>query len=450
MDRNRDVAAGLRRAISGDAAGQADAGGFQWRARLFEEGVRPGLSRRLRGRQRERGVPQSMPDVHAWPVHLDGDGAERAIPFAMRRVIAQHIRQPAIVERSADRAGNVVGIEERTAAGVRRQHLGRVERHRPRRRARRQIPGVAERRARRHDRRHLVHDQPARIDGVDRDVGVVGGAGRAIDRLVHLFDAEVSAHHQRKAGRDPDQVLPSLDPREAMGDRLERCGAHLDPGFRDQVGHILRGSQQETAQAAGLVAHGAVERTVAGVGRVDPGRLPRRLFREHADQRRRIVGEVVEHPHRRRVEHVERDAILAADLSQDLDDLVTRLALVGQRRVDAIEEHDCHRAAGAPLGAVAVLAGRERGRASDDLVGVHGEKLDPLLLAFVVQREVVAGQAADRLAVLVVHDDADLDEPRVGAEGRRLGRSGGRLGERGGRRYGARHSDDRKCASHPV
>jgi hypothetical protein len=46
--------------------------------------------------------------------------------------------------------------------------------------------------------------------------------------------------------------------------------------------------------------------------------------------------------------------------------LVTRLALIGQRRVDAIEEHDGHRAAGAPLGTVAVLAGRERGGTSDD------------------------------------------------------------------------------------
>ncbi len=93
--------------------------------------------------------------------------------------------------------------------------------------------------------------------------------------------------------------------------------------------------------------------------------------------------------------------------------------------------------------------GASTGSASDGLVGVDGEQLDPLFLAFVVQREVAARQSGHRRAALVVDDDADFDETGVAAENRRdLRRRGGCLRERGGDEEAARQSGDREYATH--
>ena len=67
--------------------------------------------------RRCRQIALAMADLHAAPFDLDFDLTEAAVPFCVRRVVAEHVADTRIVDRPPHGAAQIVGVEVGAPAG---------------------------------------------------------------------------------------------------------------------------------------------------------------------------------------------------------------------------------------------------------------------------------------------------------------------------------------------
>ena len=137
------------------------------------------------------------------------------------------------------------------------------------------------------------------------------------------------------------------------------------------------------------------------------------------DERLGVAGEVLEdvQPTSQRVE---RHRCPGLDLLEEGQDLLPRVRLPGHRGVQAVEQDggDGRGAVGLPIETVAERAGRQ-GRRRGRGQGLRRERDDPLRTSAVGQDELLGLEIDHGPALLVLGDDAHLDDPRRDARRRR-------------------------------
>ena len=220
----------------------------------------------------------------------DLDLAELPVPLVVRRLVAEPVGHAGILGGLAEGAPEVVVVVERLSARSLRQGIHGGE-------------------ARAVGELHLLADggplrlvvggrhQPSRVHRVDRQVGAVEGPRRPVDLGPQVLRAGIGAPGQgdaiaadpdRKAARDPDEVLASRDPLQVIGDRHQRAegpqGAVLGVVL-DQVRLELVEPGREALQARAP----GVQGRPAGRG----GQLASVLL-EGPDERLGVAGEVLE------------------------------------------------------------------------------------------------------------------------------------------------------------
>jgi hypothetical protein len=349
------------------------------------------------------------------------------------------------VDGPANGAADIVRVVEWAPPGVLCQGLHGLDvgaRHRQRREDRWSPAWRSRKRA----------DKPARVDRIDRDVGVADGARRAADLAGHRLTSQPRIiNDQREPGGHPHEVLPALHAGEMVGDRFEGARGRLDPAHggvgRDDGGGFLQPGLGRVVER-GVSAGGDLRRLRFGSRQL--GRCVAAVPSQRAEERRRLAGEVVENADRVGFQYVERDTIVRPDRGQELHDVVARLDLVVPARVESIEQD--HRDAAAdpafePVGERRrAWIGTRRGHP----VGHDREDGNWLISAILGQPEVSGGQPGHRPPSSVPHDHAHLDESGRRAKHGALagGWSSRRLTGRRAGRKNAGQSDGSRDPSH--
>jgi hypothetical protein len=338
---------------------------------------------------------------------------------AFGRLEAEQVVAALVVEHAAERAVEVVRVEEREPARVHgkahdpRPHLepqfGRV----------RQVARHVRRGTDDLGRARTMGAQASGVQTVDHDRRPVGGVDHVAQPRPHLAVVALVVLQHEALGHE-DQRLPARHPRQRLHDRLERAqraesevdlarpvpsgqeavqaGSHDAvggrPGVRRRVGqHGCSGAAAGGHRAASgarignrrdrRLQHALVGRELLEVARAAPGAHDR----DQLARREPLVDQPVQRPARLHV------------------------ALEGQRE---IVDHDRHRArlrARRQHGRSARRTGRSRCRRALGAPGAHvAEVRDRALLPVLRDLEVVGREVDDLAPLLVGHDRVDLHE----------------------------------------
>ena len=126
-----------------------------------------------------------------------------------------------------------------------------------------------------------------------------------------------------------------------------------------------------------------------------------------------IASVVVQHA-QTTAQRIDADVIVRLDGLKKLDDLLLGVLLIGQFRIQGIEQNHGHgaRGAGLLLQVVSEHVGRKLDIGNrEDRVGLHLEEADLLRFAVIEDLEIGGFQIGNGLAA-AAHDRVDLDEAR--------------------------------------
>ena len=259
------------------------------------------------------------------------------------------------------------------------------------------------------------------------------------DVRAEVLPADAVVEDRGEQARDPDDVLAAADAGQSAAERLDRRDRRIDASIEKEALSVLVRPFDQAIEIR--IACGALVRQAILRRREIDRRRPHGPA-ERLDQRRYVTAEVVQHPDALVVHEVEAHLVGRAELLQEFDDVVLRLALLGPGRVEEVVENQRDAARGRALDTVGEQVGR---RLCARRVGGGGTALaveegDRRRLAILEHLEVARRESLDRPPPLIVDDDAYAHEPRIAAK---RGRSVGLL-----RRAAKHHREERRQQEH--
>ena len=179
-----------------------------------------GAAGRARFRFGGRKIPGPRAHLEIFALHCHADAAETAVEFLVGRVITEQIVRAGVGEDLLHRARHVAGIEHGITVGL----VG----HHPQIIVALPQPGRVHRRRHAPVDRRVEHDQPARVDGIEADVGAVGALQQLAE--VHVV-IDIGQHRPQPIAGLVRAQRPSADPDSRTGaGRRSGIGAELVTG----------------------------------------------------------------------------------------------------------------------------------------------------------------------------------------------------------------------------